>query len=179
MRKNSFSSKILTAIGDTSKDLLVFGVKIVFDPHELMRGSSLYKDKRFSNGMCGLERHGFIGKKVIDGKKLFCLTEKGKNQIVKNILLSRERKKQWDGKWRSIIFDIPELRRKDRDFLRRELQFIGFVELQKSVWIFPYDFERELNVLLKSWKVEFKGDIRFLTIEKMNDSDLRERFNLN
>ncbi|MDP2909550.1 MAG: hypothetical protein Q8N69_00545 [bacterium] len=178
MRKDSFSSKLLFAIGDVSKDLLVVGGKMIFDPHELMRGTSLYRDSRFKNGMCGLERYGFIGKKKIDGKKVFYLTEKGKNAIIKKILLNKGRGKDWDGKWRSIIFDIPELSRKDRDFLRRELQFIGFEELQKSVWVFPYDFERELNTLLKSWKVEFKGDIRFLTIEKMNDDDLKERFNL-
>jgi len=68
--------------------------------------------------------------------------------------------------------------RRDRDFLRRELLWMGFKELQKSVWIYPYEIEKELKALLEFWKADFAGDIRFLTIENMDDKDLREYFNL-
>jgi DNA-binding transcriptional regulator PaaX len=34
-----------------------------------------------------------------------------------------------------IIFDIPELQRKKRDYLRLELRYLDFEPLQKSVWI--------------------------------------------
>jgi DNA-binding transcriptional regulator PaaX len=35
--------------------------------------------------------------------------------------------KKWDGKWRVLIFDIPETRRFDRDNIRRALISIGFM----------------------------------------------------
>ena len=36
-----------------------------------------------------------------------------------------------------VIFDIPEKRRRARDWLRRELGAIGFFAIQKSVWLGP------------------------------------------
>ena len=34
-----------------------------------------------------------------------------------------------------IIFDVPEIRRTLRDYLRAELTMLGYEQLQKSVWI--------------------------------------------
>jgi len=56
---------------------------------------------------------------------------------------------------------------------------MGFVELQKSVWVVPYNIEKELRTLLKLWNVGFRGDIRFLIIDKIEkDEDLKKHFNL-
>ena len=55
----------------------------------------------------------------------------------------------WDGRWRFVPFDIPErygyLRDKIRDILKRS----GFVKLQHSIWIFPYDCA-DMAALLKA-----------------------------
>lgn len=185
MRKNSISSKILSAIGEKSKDLLDLGVTILFDPKTTMQGVSLYRDHRFYSstvrkGVYNLKRYKYLEERVVRNEKKLYLTSKGRIAIIKNILRDKKQKElKWDRKWRAVIFDIPEASRRDRDFLRRELQWIGFKEMQKSVWVFPYNFEKELDALLKFWKFEFQGDIRFLTIEKMEDSDLKDFFNLN
>ena len=110
----------------------------------------------------------------------FYLTPWGRIEIIKTVIKKRkDRKFRWDGKWRGIIFDIPELNRKDRVVLRKELKWMGFVELQKSVWVVPYGIEIELRTLLKLWKTDFKGDIRFLMIDKIEkDTDLKKYFSL-
>lgn len=41
----------------------------------------------------------------------------------------------WDGKWRLISFDIPESRRRDRDWLRGVLEVWGFERFHKSVFV--------------------------------------------
>lgn len=41
----------------------------------------------------------------------------------------------WDGKWRIVIWDIPEKRRIARDLLRHKLKWLGFNQLQKSIWV--------------------------------------------
>ncbi len=43
----------------------------------------------------------------------------------------------WDGKWRYILFDIPEKHRSKRKNLTRALQVSGCGCLQRSVWIAP------------------------------------------
>lgn len=185
MKRNSIPKKILLAIGEKTKDLLEVGFEIVFDYPELLRGTSLYRDDSlnppmFYKGVSNLKRHGYLKVKKIEDKKKLYLTPKGRVEIIKSILKQKNGKElKWDGKWRAIIFDVPEVSRRDRDFLRRELSWIGFKELQKSVWIFPYEVEKELKALLQFWKLDFTGDIRFLTIVKIeNDEDLRKCFNL-
>ncbi len=86
---------------------------------------------------------------------------------------------KWDKKWRLVIFDILEDKRQARDLLRRKLKQFGFKELQKSVWIFPYDIKKEINQLLDVCNINIIGDIRFLTVDKIdNDQDLKKKFGL-
>lgn len=45
--------------------------------------------------------------------------------------------RSWDGKWRVILFDLPEEERESRRILRRKLQASGFGCMQRSAWISP------------------------------------------
>ncbi len=160
--------------------LLDLGATIVLDPHRFLRREGpfdSYSKPRLSEDIYYLKRSKYFKYK---NDKLY-LTQKGREKIIKLIIEkgNKERITEWDGKWRGIIFDVPELNRKDRDFLRRELRQLDFRELQKSVWISPHNFEKELKALLKLWRIDFSGDIRFLVIDKIeNDSDLKQEFNL-
>jgi len=55
--------------------------------------------------------------------------------------------KKWDKKWRVIIFDIPEKKRKIRDHIREILIATGFIRLQDSVWVYPYDCEDVIGLI--------------------------------
>ncbi len=59
-------------------------------------------------------------------------------------------KQSWDGKWRMVMFDIPERERTLRDQLRRELIHRHFGCLQKSVWISPRPIDNLARFLRKS-----------------------------
>ena len=50
-------------------------------------------------------------------------------------------------KYRVIIFDISEMRRKDRDKLRRIIRGFGFICLQNSVWVYPYHCQEIIELL--------------------------------
>jgi phenylacetic acid degradation operon negative regulatory protein len=184
MKKDSLPQKLLMALTEKSVEFLNLSLIIVFDPGSLTKGFSLYGDKGFSppdisRGFFNLEKYGFLRSKEENGKKKLYLTSKGRIEIIRNILKNKKQKEsKWDGKWRGIIFDVPETSRRDRDFLRKELSWIGFKEVQKSVWIYPFEAEKELRALLQLWKMDFAGDIRFLIIEKMDDKDLLKYYNL-
>ena len=184
VQKEGLTEKILSYLGKTLKNFLELGVTILVDPRSLTRGFSLYSSpslpkylaqKVIQQKINRLKRQGYLRKT----EKGWELTPKGRIEIIKIILWKKLNNKKWDGKWRVIIFDIPEMSRRDRDFLRRELKWIGFIELQKSVWIFPFDTEKEIMALLKLWKLEFLGDIRFLVVEKITEEkELKKHFNL-
>ena len=55
--------------------------------------------------------------------------------------------RQWDGRWRLVLFDVPTAQNTHRGRLRRYLRAKGFGYLQKSVWITPDSLEEERQIV--------------------------------
>jgi len=88
-----------------------------------------------------------------------------------------KKEQKWDGGWRIVFFDIPEHKRKYRDYLRKVLKLVGFNEFQKSIWIYPYPVPAFLKDLIFEYNI--KPHVRFITTNLIdNDSDLRKIFDL-
>ncbi len=110
--------------------------------------------------------------------KLIKLTDKGKHQlrIWKEYKYFIKKPKKWDGKWRVIIFDIKTKRNSIRDKLRQTLKHIGFSQLQRSVWVYPYDCEDFIILLKADFKIG--KDVLYMVVDKIeNDKNLRTIFN--
>lgn len=110
---------------------------------------------------------------------LLRLTRKGEAALRKLTLheYAFKRPRRWDGKWRLLIFDIPEYRKSTRDAIRRTLISLGFARLQDSVWVYPYDCE-DLIILLKA---DFKigKDVLYIIADAIeNDRTLKKYFEL-
>jgi len=183
LKENSLSQKVLVKLNEA---LEMAGMLIFWDYKELRRVAGLsplfighWHSSSIPKYMDSLKRRNYIREiKTGDGKKIE-LTLKGKMEIIKYKIKFKTKKLKWDGKWRGISWDVPEISRKYRDYLRRQLRWLGFKELQKSFWIFPFDIRNEVKELVKLYKEDLAGDVRFLTIEKIeNDSDLKRYFNL-
>src|SRR5699024_8684227 len=65
----------------------------------------------------------------------------------------------WDGKWRMLIYTIPEEKRHIRDELRQELVWSGFGLLSNSCWITPNPLEEEIHRLVD--KYDIKNNVSF------------------
>jgi len=132
------------------------------------------EERKIKKSIKDLEKRKYI---KFDRNKNLYLTEKGVLEFIKFRI--EKKQKKWDKKWRIIIFDVAEDRRNSRDFLRSRLKWLGFKELQKSAWIFPYDIQREIEELMKISKYDAEGDVRFLIVEKIkSDDDLKKWFDL-
>lgn len=124
----------------------------------------------FANGMVTFEER--------DGNRYARITEKGKRVLqmeTERVVMTKKRK--WDKRWRIVIFDIPERRKRVRDRLREFMSSYGFVRLQDSVWIYPYDCED----LIALAKAEFRigADVLYMIVERLErDKYLREHFAL-
>lgn len=96
---------------------------------------------------------------------------------IKSLLEFRRREKKWKGKWYAIFFDIPEIQRNKRDYLRKFLKKLGFYPYQKSVYLFPYECEEEISLIKKI--VSGAAYMKYAIIEKIEDEDkLKNFFNL-
>lgn len=99
------------------------------------------------------------------------LTQKGKLYLLRNTFNKNQQKKKpkWDGKWRVLIFDIPENLRFVRDQLRSTLIVIGFKRLQNSVWIYPYNCEDLVNLLKAD--LEIGKDLLYMIVDTLEDDE--------
>ncbi len=138
------------------------------------------KKRSFRNALDRLKNRGFIiGERRKNDKIAFELSPDGEklaNRVTLKLKLAKARR--WDGKWRLLIFDIPEKIRGKRDFFRRELIDFGFYPLQKSVFAYPYPLPPEFFEL---WD-DFDFRKQLVIIDSANirdDEDLRAFFALN
>ena len=106
------------------------------------------------------------------------ITNRGRRQLVEyNIDTVKIQKQKWDGLWRIVVFDIPEKYRFARVDLREKLREIGFRKLQKSVWICPYQCEKEISFIASVYGVEkYVNYIEAIRID--SDKYFRNIFNL-
>ena len=121
---------------------------------------------------------GLLQKVNSDGKFLIELTEKGHNRLRRHQLIgSKDTNKKWDGYWRVLIFDVWEKRRNFRDALRRELKNYGFIQMQRSAWIYPYPCG-EFVELLKA-DLRFGKNVRYMIVKSLDDDTaLRKYFKI-
>jgi len=114
-----------------------------------------------------------------DGTTTLILSKDGKQEALKFNLDKIEIKKptKWDGKWRIIMFDIPEKSRRLRDSLRFHFQKIGLREFQKSVFIHPFSCEKEIEFILELYNA--RKYVRFVLAEEIdNELHIKNKFNL-
>lgn len=174
-------AQILAYFVEHSKDLANLSVQIALDPPVTIRkalDTERYTRKELREALARLKRSSYLSR---TSKGKYVLSSKGRIQALRLVIEKQLSQvgKHWKGKWFVVIFDIPELSRKDREYLWRQLRILGFLPLQKSVWVTPLDIERELLALLKLWNLELAGDVRIMRVDRiMQDQDLKEHFNL-
>lgn len=103
------------------------------------------------------------------GYMVYRLSKKGKEKIKKLILdeLKVKKPKKWDGKWRLVLFDIPETKRRGRNALRNKLVQLGFYQCQKSAWIYPFPCLEEIEFLKQ--QLGIKPFVKLFLVEEMTD----------
>ena len=111
----------------------------------------------------------------------YCLriTEKGSKALAfeQSVLSLNRSNRKWDGRWRIVTFDVPERRRGVRGRLRAMMKSVGFIRMQESVWVYPYDCE-EFIALLKA-ELKVGRNVLYIIADSIEqDGILRKHFNL-
>jgi len=114
-----------------------------------------------------------------DGFVKIILTKEGEKKALKFKIDEMEIKKpaKWDGEWRIVIFDIPERFKKAREALRKKIKDLGFVKLQESVFVFPYECEDEINFIVEVFLI--RPFVRFMRVKSFtNEEQIKLKFGL-
>jgi hypothetical protein len=128
-----------------------------------------YKEKKkregFAKMISYLKSRGYLNIKDLKNREAILITSKGMEKIFDAKIKLTERKKRKDEKWQMVLFDIPENNRKNRDYFREYLKYLGYQKLQQSVWVCPYDVLKETEQLIKRYKLE--RFVRLLLVEEV------------
>ncbi len=147
----------------------------------ISRRNTMRFNQRITQALLRLERNGLIHVTGEGRKREIHLTQQGeeKTDALYAGAYVIPLPVRWDGKWRTVMFDVPEKRKKVRDTLRMLLRSAGFIHFQDSAWIQPYPCD-ELVTLLRSHLGSGKGEIRYLVVSFVDESDyaFRKHFNL-
>lgn len=115
------------------------------------------------------------------GDKIYIeITEKG-NTLLKSFdydELKLPNPKLWDKKWRLVIFDIPDKKKRERGAFSEKLKDLGFYPLQESVYIYPYDCQDEIDFVCEFLSIN--RYVNYCLVESLGkkEGDLRDIFNL-
>jgi len=125
--------------------------------------------------LLGLREKGYFDISVRNNKTFFRLTPKGKSLV--ELIRFCTGKIKWDGRWRILIFDIPEKEKYKREALRVQLLGLGFKQLQRSVWVTPYPPPDSFSEFLANLRV--RPYLFSITASHINrESELKKYFKL-
>jgi len=143
------------------------------------RQSKKYTQAQVKNAFYNSKKRKLIEiVRISDDKIEVRLTNKGKKRIKEFSFeaLRIEKPRHWDKKWRILIFDIPtkpSIYNQARDALRKKIKDLGFYQLQKSVWVYPYECEDEILLIAELYRVQ--KHIEIITAEKVLHEDLLKK----
>ena len=127
-----------------------------------------------------LKQKGEIEFEERDGKQYARLTERGEEALAlgqQKMQLATSKPRKWDRRYRLVMFDVPERRKKIRERLRFQMRDAGFLRIQDSAWLYPYDCE-EFMALLKA-DLRIGKDVLYAVVEEIeNDRWIRKHFGL-
>ena len=114
----------------------------------------------FSVVLSRLKDQGLVTKTKRKRNASWVVTLRGRNKVLSYTL----EKSKPDGIPRIVMYDIPELERKKRDWLRYELIACDYKQLQKSVWLGYCPLPEEFVKSLKDMNI--KNKVHIISVHK-------------
>lgn len=135
-----------------------------------------HKQRSLETAFQRLRREGAIAVERKGDHYVVSLTQAGKKKVgllqIDSLKISKP--KNWDRKWRLLMFDVKQAERWKRDVLRNFIKRLEFVQLQKSVWIHPYDCKAEVEFLQKLLGFT-SSEVKLIVAEDIGKDEMRLR----
>ena len=137
-----------------------------YEDHSFSRSVKEASDSSLRVVLSRLKKQGLVKNE----RGLWNITDKGKEYLKKKLFFRKHKKRlNAPNKSRRLIvaFDIPEYKRRERDWLRIELKNLGFKMLQKSVWFGPAPLPNDFVITIKEF-----GILEFLKFFKAEEQEV-------
>ncbi|MDG5473046.1 phenylacetic acid degradation operon negative regulatory protein PaaX [Jeotgalibacillus sp. ET6] len=113
-----------------------------------------HNDQAVRAAISRMNKQGWVQGEKKGNKSFYSLTQRGSarmEEAAKRIF--KLKPEEWDGKWRMLMYTIPEEIRSVRDELRKELVWSGFGSLSTSCWISPHNLEEQVKGLIEKYEI--------------------------
>jgi DNA-binding transcriptional regulator PaaX len=126
-----------------------------------------------------LQKKRLIEIREKNGKTIIIITDAGKKRLLAYNFeeMKIKKPKKWDGKWRIVGFDIPEKYKRVREALRFKLKELGFLQIQKSLFVYPYPCREEIEFIGEIFQIN-KYIIFIETASITNEDYLKRKFKI-
>lgn len=146
----SFVDDLLVILSDYHEGYRLMRRRIRGDYRDFPKRFREVSDNTLRVTLSRLKAKGLVRR---NERGIWSVTEKGLHRIKRRF--SRRAAVSSPEKKRAMIiaFDIPESYRRERDWLRVELRFLGFEMLQRSVWFGPAELPEDFIAKLQDCKI--------------------------
>ena len=179
--KNNITKETLLKIAEIG----ILTVPALSSPYFLHRVVKKYFKNKINERvrkLRNLEKKKLIDiEELKDGSVRVVLTHLGKKIIHQYKIDELEIKKpaKWDGQWRIVIYDIPQSLKKASSAFSQKIRSMGLYQLQKSIWVYPYDCMNELEFLCVVFNLPLEDCVLYFKTNKLPKEKLiKKHFDL-
>jgi len=162
-KKNITAKELLFSLIEAPISLLLsFDEK---DPFAIPVSDDRFNCEDVAQKLYYLRERKLVKTIVKNNEKFYEITQKGRKEIAWNKIndVSKRQTGKWDGYLRIVMFDVPVDKKTTREVIRRKLQNIGFIQEQKSVFIYPFECKEEIDAI--SYFCSAKKYIKYLVVQ--------------
>ncbi len=114
-----------------------------------------HNDQAVRAAISRMLKQGWVESEKIGNKSFYYLSENGANRIEEAAgRIFKLKPEKWDGKWRILMYTIPEEIRSIRDELRKELVWSGFGTFSNSCWVSPNQLDKQVYDLMEKYEIK-------------------------
>lgn len=128
-----------------------YGVNLTFD--SAWADLEDFNYKTIKNALTQLKHKGFVAYERKNLEKTLKITGEGRKRL-KEILPTYKTSRSWDERLYLITYDIEEKNKTARELLRNYLLRLGAAQLQKSVYLTPYNPRLVLKKFIRERSLE-------------------------
>jgi DNA-binding transcriptional regulator PaaX len=134
------------------------------------------RSEGFIKSLSYLQKNRLVSIAEKDGQQVVTLSEDGRRRVMNYNLdqMTIKEPKTWDGYWRIVIFDIPERKKLGREAFRSKLKQLGFFQLQKSCFIYPFDCKSEIDFISELFEVS--PYVNYIVAKEIEGATLLQKF---
>ncbi|MCI0597502.1 CRISPR-associated endonuclease Cas2 [Candidatus Parcubacteria bacterium] len=132
---------------------------------------------RIRRSLAGLKHAGLVAFEKTARGTYLRITSAGRLALARLCANTANTKRRWDRKWRVVMYDVREPKKRLRARVREFLRAYGFMRLQDSVWVYPYDCEDVVTLMKANFRMG--REVLYMIVDSIeNDGWIRLHFKL-